>query len=378
MHIDYDGGTTVEITNPLLYSFYSIEAFLNLEIFIFFAIKWKKEKTERHISVIGLAYLLLAIARGFLILWDFFDAQATSIYYIFAAFFAFLAMTVFLFAAESYIAITRKVFTIAFMGLSGVILFLPVVLVRSFYYIFSPVMIVITIIFSCVLMANTMGTIRKKFFIVFLGLVFYGAGYALGAEMIKNMFVAPFRDVFCIFQTIIVLIGLSLTGAGYFGLPSLSEIHWQEYMLHVFVFHIETSVSIFDRCLLKKNLAPQKVKADLFSSGVSGVIGIVREMIQSEKRLKVLDHDDKKILLEYGDHVIVALVALKDLKIFREKLYSFIGKIESMFKDDFIRWTSEITKFEPGMVSFTESEFMNSYDPGWWRVMPCGKSSLRS
>nr|MDO8116407.1 hypothetical protein [Candidatus Sigynarchaeota archaeon] len=249
-------------------------------------------------------------------------------------------------------------------------MFLPFGYVRVFYYIFSPVMIIITIFFSCVLMANTVGVIRKKFFVVFIGLVFYGAGYALGAEMIKNVLSSPARDVYCVFQTAIVLIGLVLTGGGYIGLPSLGEIHWQDNMIHVFVFHIETSVAVFDQHLVKEGTAPQKLMPDLFSSGVSGVIGIIREMIQSEKRLKVLDHEDKKILLEYGKHVIVALIAMKDFKIYREKLLRYIDRIETRFDKDFERWNGEITKFAFEMTEITKKEFLTSFDPDWWRLKP--------
>ncbi|MHA1890592.1 MAG: hypothetical protein ACTSYS_06360, partial [Promethearchaeota archaeon] len=91
-------------------------------------------------------------------------------------------------------------------------------------------------------------------------------------------------------------------------------------------------------------------------------------MVQSEKRLKVVDHEDKKIIIEYGDFITVALVVNKDLKIYHEKLKIFVNNIEYLFKPYFLKWDGEITKFNEGLTKLTKLEFRDKIDPYWWFI----------
>ncbi|MHA1681786.1 MAG: hypothetical protein ACTSUE_12320 [Promethearchaeota archaeon] len=369
----------VEISNPMLYGLYFIEIFINFELFAFFVMKWLQEKKERHISVLGLSYLFLGIARIFLIPWDF--AGADDYYYNLSSSFAFLAMMVFMYASETLLQISKyPIFVFLYLGLaiSGAIF--DYENVRILYYIFSPIMIVLLIGFLCILMSKTFGKVRKRFFLIFLGFIIYGSGYGLGAQFIKDAFSGPALDFYSVFVTSTVLFGLALTGLGFIGLPSLSEIHWADYLVHLYVFHIDTAACIYDENLLnaeklkvKRQLevdggGEEDIPADLFSSGVVGVMGLIKEMVRSEKRLKVLDHEDKKILLEYGKKVSVALLTFRDLQIYHEKLNNYIKKIEEEFEKPLEKWDGEISRFKEGLFRLTKGSFRDQIDPNWWKV----------
>ncbi|MFX0103047.1 MAG: hypothetical protein ACFFCS_26005 [Candidatus Hodarchaeota archaeon] len=368
--------------SPFLFSLYSIEVFLNIELFAFFMLKWIQARAERHISLMGFSYLFLGIARIFLIFYDFYDFGSSVIdwhgwAYKIAAFFAFAAMIFFIISSESMIKFTRYIPTLIYIGLTSIILFLPENAVRMLYYVGSPLMIAMVISFTCLLMARTFGKVRMRFFVIFIGLCIYGIGYAIGADLIRNLVipVGTNQNPYKIFQTLVVLSGLVMIGLGFIGLPSLSEIYWDDYTYHVYVFHIDTAVCIHDQSLIsKKNLSKKsELSPDLFSSGVIGIIGLIKEMVSSDKRLKTVDHEDKKIILDYGNYVAAALVAGRDLSIYREKLDKYIADIETAFKDDFTKWSGEISKFSDKLEEFTYEGFKKTLDKQWHHVHPIKK-----
>ncbi|HME55573.1 MAG TPA: hypothetical protein VKM55_25430 [Candidatus Lokiarchaeia archaeon] len=353
----------MNIDNPLLFALYSIEVFLDFELALFLLVRGRPRAT-RHIAILGLAYVFFGVTRIFLIFWDFEDIpHTTSSLYITGAFFAFLAMSVFMYAAEVLIARTKHVFTICFLAVAVTCLFLPFDVVRLVYYIFAPLLICFTILFLCLLMSITSGSVRKSFFVVFVGLCLYGLGYAFSAELLKPIFPAK------VFPSLLILAGLAFTGMGFINIPSFQEIHWDDSLLHVFVFHIDTSVCIYDESLIKIG-KDAEISADLFSSGVSGIINIIKEMVQSEKKLKVLDHEDKKIILEYGEYITVALVTVRDLKILHEKLPWYISRIEGKFGAKFEHWNGEITQFTTQIKTITKEELQTKFDGNWWKIDP--------
>ncbi|MEX2681215.1 MAG: hypothetical protein Q6373_006420 [Candidatus Sigynarchaeota archaeon] len=349
------------VNDPFLYAMYCIEAFIDFELFVFFILKWKPQKT-RHISILGLAYLCFGITRVLLIFWDF-ESPKNATYYISAAFFAFLAMAVFMYAAEYLLRKTHYVFTIAFLAVSCIVLFLTIDVLRHLYYIFASALILFVIAFLFRLMAMVTGSVRKRFFTLFIGFVFYGLGYALSAELAKQLVPRPI-------SVAVVIIGLAFIALACVRIPMLEEVHWMDYLLHIFAFHIDTSACIHDETLLKTGREMQGVSADLFSSGVTGVIGIIKEMINSEKKLKVLDHEDKKILLEYGKYITVALITRKDLDILHEKLLAYINRAETELRQPLEKWRGEVARFAGPMQAITADIFKTAIDKNWWRVNP--------
>lgn len=85
----------------------------------------------------------------------------------------------------------------------------------------------------------------------------------------------------------------------------------------------------------------------LFSGGISGISAILHEMVQSEAKLKIIDHEDKKILFEYGTNFVVTLVSKKNLRILRTKLQALAGEIERVFWEVLQDWDGNLNVFKP-------------------------------
>ncbi|MHA1798870.1 MAG: hypothetical protein ACTSVY_10540, partial [Candidatus Helarchaeota archaeon] len=91
----------------------------------------------------------------------------------------------------------------------------------------------------------------------------------------------------------------------------------------------------------------EDVDTDLFSGGISGISSILQEMIDSEQRIKVIDHEDKKLLFEHGKQFSIVLVAKKDLNIYHVKLKRLADEIQSIFWETISTWNGDLEIFNP-------------------------------
>ena len=86
---------------------------------------------------------------------------------------------------------------------------------------------------------------------------------------------------------------------------------------------------------------------DLISSGLTGVKGILGEMIESKQKLRNVDHQDVKIIFEYGKFTTIALITYENLRIYYPKLASLSAQFENLFQDVLPNWTGETEIFLP-------------------------------
>ena len=77
------------------------------------------------------------------------------------------------------------------------------------------------------------------------------------------------------------------------------------------------------------------------------MLTLLQEMTKSAQRLKIIDHEDKKILFEYGDKFTVALMAAKDLRILRTKLEKLAEEIQNVFWETLESWDGNVEIFTP-------------------------------
>jgi hypothetical protein len=66
------------------------------------------------------------------------------------------------------------------------------------------------------------------------------------------------------------------------------------------------------RCLFEMSFKDILIDVDLITSALSAVGSLIRESIHTQKRLKTIDHEDVKILIEYGASVNAAVIADKE------------------------------------------------------------------
>jgi CTP:phosphocholine cytidylyltransferase-like protein len=74
---------------------------------------------------------------------------------------------------------------------------------------------------------------------------------------------------------------------------------------------------------------------------------ILKEMTDSKEKLKVIDHEDKKLLFEYGENFFTTLVTRKALKILRTKLADLTAEIEGVFWETIASWNGNLDVFAP-------------------------------
>lgn len=125
-------------------------------------------------------------------------------------------------------------------------------------------------------------------------------------------------------------------------LPPAEEMDWPNQVVQLYV--------ITDGGIMMTHYAfKSKVTfdLDLFSGGISGVTTILQEMIESDQKLKVIDHEDKKLLFEYGDRFVVTLIARKDLRIIRSKLKILSEEIQNVFWEILEDWNGDLDVFKP-------------------------------
>jgi len=126
-------------------------------------------------------------------------------------------------------------------------------------------------------------------------------------------------------------------------LPPAEEMDWPKEVLHLYV--------IKDGGIIMTDFAfstEETFDADLLAGGMTGVTHILKEMIAGKgTKLKIIDHEDKKLLFEYGKGFSTVLISHKDLKILRNKLITLTTNIENVFWETIEVWQGDLDIFKP-------------------------------
>jgi hypothetical protein len=129
--------------------------------------------------------------------------------------------------------------------------------------------------------------------------------------------------------------------AGYSVRGKLRARHWERKINRLYIIHAKDGVAIYDRALTKKAMDSQLVSAALM-----GITGMIRELTSSQKKLKAIDHMDKKVIFEYGNNVIGAILADTDLPVIRKKLKEFIDLFEIKYQAQLLGFSGDIAMFK--------------------------------
>ena len=104
---------------------------------------------------------------------------------------------------------------------------------------------------------------------------------------------------------------------------------WKDSIIKFFCIHTDMSANLFHRDFKEG----QNIDEDLFAGGISGITSLIKEMTKSDKRTKVIDQEDKKILLESGQYVTCVLISTLNLNILHERLSNICFDIESKYDE---------------------------------------------
>ncbi len=83
---------------------------------------------------------------------------------------------------------------------------------------------------------------------------------------------------------------------------------------------------------------------------------MLQEMMKSKERVEYIDHQDKKLMFQYGNGFVVVLLTKKMLHILRSKLKQLTEDIERIYGDQIINWNGSLDIF-PQMHILVKKNF---------------------
>ena len=81
------------------------------------------------------------------------------------------------------------------------------------------------------------------------------------------------------------------------------------------------------------------------TSALSAVGSLIKESVRSEAKLKSIDHEDVKVLIEYGDYVNASIIADKETADIRDRLDRFLKEFETNYQEYVSHWTGDVRPF---------------------------------
>ncbi|MBD3227292.1 MAG: hypothetical protein GF329_03815 [Candidatus Lokiarchaeota archaeon] len=124
-------------------------------------------------------------------------------------------------------------------------------------------------------------------------------------------------------------------------LPPAEEMDWSSKIIGVYIINNSGIV------MVEFPFTEEKIDANLFSGGISGISTILQEMVDSKEKLRVIDHEDKKLLFEYSESFFSVLLAREDLKILRSKLKTLTNEIERIYFEIIGDWNGNLEVLKP-------------------------------
>ncbi len=122
------------------------------------------------------------------------------------------------------------------------------------------------------------------------------------------------------------------------------DLEFREKLKQLYVIYEENGILLYHHKFYPEEEG--RVDPDLASGGISGATQIFREITQSQKQMKILDQEDRKILFEYGELVVVALITTESLYLIRQKLRQFLDDFERTFRREIKKMSGDVERFE--------------------------------
>lgn len=334
-----------------------IELITLIEFFFVFVLNYKKsEKTSREKFTVttSIVFLLLAICRVFYMIFDYYISE-----YVFVLIaWIFLLAGVFLLLVGVFKGVLgnilkhlphKSLYIISFIAVAvtGLIfrLIIGIVWSQSIWVITLVFTIGILLIIPPLYQFNKWlkkagGYIKKytQFVIITIPLVI------LGLTIGSTWMILPVETGWYvkIIGHVMVLSGFVLFAMALMSVPSFAEFGWEEKIQHLYII---TTGGLCIYQYLFTELKELEADAELFGGGLTGVIMIVQEMTQSEKKLKIIRQEKRNLLLDYGRYITAVIIAEEDLKIIHEKLEQFTKKFEEKFENVLKSWDGNLEAF---------------------------------
>ncbi|NVM55296.1 MAG: hypothetical protein HWN66_16435 [Candidatus Helarchaeota archaeon] len=322
----------IVILYEILYIFVIIISFLTSAIILL-----KIHKTQKKIFFLAesLFFGFFGVARIFYYIWDFIEPD--HMFWVLGVSFAMVAMTFLLFAIERKIIHgTKYVFTI-FAIFAVILIIIP--FSRQIHLWIQTIMVTmlapVGIIYFWVIAKRSFGEVRKLAITYFVGVFIWASGQFFRSQLLRTVewlyyITAP---LLFIFGNIIVL---------YVLVKRVIELEWPDKIDHLFIIYSVKGINLYEYSFTEKKLA----ESDLIAGSISGITGLLQEITKSKRKLKLMDQEDIKIILEYGTYVMGALVTQENFGILRKKLQKLVRLFELKYKDHLKQFSGLVNEYE--------------------------------
>ncbi|MFX1280721.1 MAG: PAS domain S-box protein [Promethearchaeota archaeon] len=110
----------------------------------------------------------------------------------------------------------------------------------------------------------------------------------------------------------------------------LPIINWTDFLLQIYIF-CNSGVLLYDYPFME---IEKKNDSLLISGGLVGMMTILKEVIQAERLIKIIDHGDRKIIFDFNttNQIIFALIVKENLTIFHQKLLTLIEEFDNHYQ----------------------------------------------
>ncbi|MFX0100440.1 MAG: hypothetical protein ACFFCS_12780 [Candidatus Hodarchaeota archaeon] len=126
--------------------------------------------------------------------------------------------------------------------------------------------------------------------------------------------------------------------------PEIDESDWKESIQYLYVVQ-KSGILAFSQELGYIKESEKKMHEDLLASALSGISSLVKEIVNNPSPLKVIKQEGFNILVEEGEDVFIVVFSVKDYKIIRDKMKSFLEDFQDFFEE--VIDSNETTVFLP-------------------------------
>jgi hypothetical protein len=343
MDLDILGFTEVGLR------FIMIATLVYIALLFFLKIKRARGKGVELSPFLGLAllFLLFGICQIFFAYHYYYELEGISSFELYktAVLLGYGMLISLVFVAERILKKTYYAFTLFSIGacIYGALFLYTEPALRRLTYITMPIsMLIVLISYTYIFVVKTEGSLRRKMASAVIALTAFFMFYAVTTDRAREVLPFPEEGTLILGESGIIL-SLAIFAFIFLGFETITEFGWKEKLRELFIIS-SGGVTLYHHSF---EAAPESADTDLISSGLTGVRGILAEMIKSTATLKVVDHEDVKLIFEYGPHCTLALIVYENLRIYHSKLLALRTRFERVFDEVLADWNGEVGVFLP-------------------------------
>ncbi len=127
------------------------------------------------------------------------------------------------------------------------------------------------------------------------------------------------------------------------------ESEWKSSIQYLYII-LKSGLTIYTHDLSELQQNKQFIDEDYLGGALSAIDSLLKEIASNKEPLKVIKQERFRILLEEGEKVYVAVIALKEFRIIRRKMKEFLKEFQEFFKEFLEKGVSDAEAFNPAKI----------------------------